>query len=169
MTLNLHSGKYYPYRKPGNLPLYIDVQSDHPPSVVKHMSKSISGRISDLSFDQAEFDKAAPIYYEVLKSSGFLQSLSYIRPKQHSKKNRSRNILWFNPQFSKTVKTNVGKQFLSLIDKHFTVNNPWCRIFNRGTIKVSYSCIQNMKCIRNNHNSKALRNTEAPKKTTIAE
>ena len=97
--------------------------------------------------------------------SGFLQPLSYIKPKQHSEKSRPRNVLWFNPSPNKTVKTNVGKQFLSLIDKHFPVNNPLRRIFNRGTIKVSYSCMKNMKCIINNHNSKVLRNTEAPEKT----
>ena len=128
------------------------------------MSKSISRRFSDLSYGQAEFDKATPIYNEPFKSSGFLQSLPYIKPKQHSKKNRPRNIIWLSPLFRKTVKTNVGKQFLSLIGKHFTVNNPLRRIFNRGTIKVNYSCMQNMKCIINNHNSKIQRNTEAPEK-----
>ena len=140
------------------------MQSDHPPSVLKHIPKSISRRISDISYDQAEFDKSAPIYNEALKSRGFIQHLSYTEPKKHSKKRRPRNILWFNSPFSRTIKTNVGKQFLSLIDKHSPFNNPLHKIFNRGTVKVSYSCMQNMKCIINNHNSRVLRNTEASEK-----
>ena len=60
IILNLHNGKYYPYRKPGNLPLYINAQSDHPTSILKQLPKSINRRISDLSCDQAEFDKTAP-------------------------------------------------------------------------------------------------------------
>ena len=145
ITLNIHNGKYYPYRKPGNLPLYINAQSDHPPSILKQLPKSINRRISDLSCDQVEFDKTAPLYNDALKSSGFTQPLSYIEPKQNNNMNRPRNILWFNPPFSRTVRTNVGQQFLSLIDKHFPTSNPLHKIFKRGTVKVSYSCMPNMK------------------------
>ena len=35
----------------------------------------------------------------------------------------------------------VAKIFLSLIDKHFPKNSKLCKIFNRNTIKVSYSCL----------------------------
>ena len=119
ITLNLHNGKYYPYRKPGNLPSYVNAQSDHPPSILKQLPKSINRRISDLSCDQVEFDKTAPLYNDALKLNGFTQPLSYIEPKQNNNNNIPRNILWFNPPFGRTVRTNVGKQFLSLIDKHF--------------------------------------------------
>ena len=37
------------------------------------------------------------------------------------------------------------KTFLTLIDKHFPKNKRLSKIFNRNTIKVSYSCLPNVK------------------------
>ena len=31
ITLNLTTGKYWPYRKPGDIPLYINAKLNHPP------------------------------------------------------------------------------------------------------------------------------------------
>ena len=41
-----------------------------------------------------------------------------------NKEKRKRNIIWFNPPFSLGVKTNVGKKFLALVDKHFPKKTP---------------------------------------------
>ena len=71
-----------------------------------------------------------------------------------------RNIKWFNPPFSQTVSTNVGKRFLNLLDKHFPPNNQLHKIFNRNTVKVSYSCTPNVGSIIKSHN-KNLTNTES--------
>ena len=54
------------------------------------------------------------------------------------------------------VSTKVGKNFLSLLDVHLTKNHIYNSIFNRNKIKVSYSCMQNIKSIINNHNMKVL-------------
>ena len=32
---------------------------------------------------------------------------------------RNRNIIWFNPPFSKNVATKIGRYFLNLLGKHF--------------------------------------------------
>ena len=48
--------------------------------------------------------------------------------------------------------TKVGKCFLSLIDKHFPKSNPLNKIFNRNKIKLSYSCMGNVRTIISNHN-----------------
>ena len=50
-----------------------------------------------------------------------------------------------NPPFNINVATNVAKTFLTLIDKHFPKNRRLSKIFNRNTIKVSYSCLPNVK------------------------
>ena len=50
------------------------------------------------------------------------------------------------------VETNVGKCFLSLIDHHFPKSNPLQKIFNRNTLKLSYSCTSNIETIITNHN-----------------
>ena len=66
---------------------------------------------------------------------------------------------WSNPPFTKNVSTKIGKSFLSLSDLNFPRNYIYDSIFNRNKIKVSYSCVQNIKSIINNHNMKVLNNT----------
>jgi hypothetical protein len=63
----------------------------------------------------------------------------------HARRNRQRKIIWFNPPFSKSVNTNIGWEFLSLIDKHFPLQHKLHKIFNRNTVKISYSCMNNVK------------------------
>ena len=38
---------------------------------------------------------------------------------QNSLKYRKRNIIWFNPPYSMNVQTNIGREFLNLVGKHF--------------------------------------------------
>ena len=71
--------------------------------------------------------------------------------------NRKRNnILWYNPPFSKNTSTNIGHKFLALVDKHFPKDHKLRKIFNRNTIKISYSCMTNTKQIIDNHNKRIL-------------
>ncbi len=49
ITINLQEGKFSPYRKPNNDPLYINRRSNHPPSIIKQLPNSICKRISTLS------------------------------------------------------------------------------------------------------------------------
>ena len=80
-----------------------------------------------------------------LKSSGFNKELSYVNQNfQHEnekeeQKKRKRKIIWYNPPYSLNVKTNIGKIFFKLLNKHFLVNNSLHKIFNRNTVKLSYS------------------------------
>ena len=46
--------------------------------------------------------------------------------------------------------------FLSLIDKHFPKDKKLSKIFNRNTIKVSYSCLPNVKQTISNNNHRLL-------------
>ena len=52
--------------------------------------------------------------------------------------------------------TNVAKTFLSLIHKHFPKDKKLSKIFNRNTIKVSYSCLPNVKQTISNNNHRLL-------------
>lgn len=153
VTLDLKSGKFYPYMKEGNIPLYVHQESNHPPSILRNIPESINKRLSEISSDKESFDSAKGVYQEALDKSGYHHKLSFT-PSQASRpqNTRRRNILWFNPPFSKNVATNVGKCFLSLIDKNFPKSNPLHKIFNRNTLKLSYSCMGNIKTIISNHN-----------------
>ena len=75
---------------------------------------------------------------------------------------RKRNIMWFNPPYSKNVKTNKWKIFLNLIKKHFPAHHKFHKLFNKNTVKISYSCTRNIKTIINSHNAKIL----FPRKST---
>ena len=37
VVLDLTTGKYKPYNKPSNVPLYINVKSNHPPNTIKNL------------------------------------------------------------------------------------------------------------------------------------
>ena len=156
VTFNLTSGKFFPYRKPNNIPLYINVKSNHPPSIIKDLPKMINKRLSDLSCNKEEFDKAKPLYEKSLHESGYKISMSYAQTEVKNSRNRSRNIIWFNPPFSQNVKTNIGKLVLKLLKKHLPKHHRLHKIFNPNTVKLSYSCMSNMSNFIKQHNSNIL-------------
>ena len=45
---------------------------------------------------------------------------------------------------------------MSLIDKHFPPHHKLHKLFNRNNVKISYSCLPNIKSIINAHNRKIL-------------
>ena len=46
-----------------------------------------------------------------------------------TRKNRQRNIIWYNPPFSMNVATNVGRVFLKILDEEFTESHVFHKIF----------------------------------------
>ena len=160
VTFNLANGSYCPYRKPNDEPLYMNTKSNHPPTIIRQLPAAINRRISDILCNKEEFDKAKPPYEKTLKFSGFTENLIYTsyNTSTPTKKNRRRNVTWFNPPYSKNVQTNVGKDFLNLIQKHFPPNHKFHSIFNKNNVKVSYSCTENMASIIDKHNKKITSN-----------
>ena len=73
------------------------------------------------------------------------------------KRRRKRNVIWFTPPFSQSVRTNVGGQFLKLVAKHFPKGSGLHKLFNKNNVKVGYSCTRNMAAIIKNHNTALLR------------
>ena len=47
VTFNLKNGKYYPFRKPNNGPLYINALSNHPKNIIKEIPNMIGKRVSE--------------------------------------------------------------------------------------------------------------------------
>ena len=60
------------------------------------------------------------------------------------------------------VQTNIGKEFLNLVCKHFPKNHRYNKIFNKNNIKVSYSCTDNLQTIIKKHNRKILQSSKTP-------
>ena len=164
VTLDLTNDTYKPYMKDNDAPLYVNAESNHPPTVLKGIPNGINSRLSRISANKDIFDAAAPPYQEALAKSGFNHKLTFQPPKDFStkKKNRKRNITWFNPPYSSSVSTNIGQEFLGLLDKAFPPSNPLHKIFTRNTIKISYKCMPNMGQAVKRHNAKVLKVEQLP-------
>ena len=93
-----------------------------------------------------------------LKNSGYHKAeLKFHKEEQNTQKRKqSRNMIWFNPPFSRNVSTNVAKTFLDLLLKHFPKSNKLHKIFNRNTVKVSYCCTENLYYIIRSHNKNVI-------------
>ena len=162
--LDLETGKTEPYRKPLDTPKYVNANSSHPPSVIKHIPKSVEARLSVLSSSETEFNRASPPYKEALKKVGYSYEIKYSKPVAKDKrKNRPRNQIWVNPPYSKAVDSNLTKIYAEIIDKAFPKNHPYLRkLFNKNNMRLSYSCTPNMSSIISSHNKKLLKPTVEP-------
>ena len=159
VTLNLSNGTYGPFLKPGNVPIYVHSLSNHPPNIVKNIPKAVNRRLSSISSNERVFNEAAPLYQEAIRKSGYNYTLTYDPPTANNRRrrNRQRNIIWFNPPFNTHVQTNIGRKFLNLIRDSFPRNHKLSKIFNRNTIKLSYSCMPSMESIIKGHNTTKLK------------
>ena len=116
VTLILNDSSYRPYKKPIDETNYIHVNSDHPPSILRQLPVSVEKRLSSLSSSKEIFEEAAPCYEQYLSNCGYKEKLNYrdaTSPNLITKRKRQRNILWFNPPYSKTVKQKLVSSFCS--------------------------------------------------------
>ena len=125
-----------PYTKPGNIPRY------------ENIPNSINKRLSKDSFEDS-FDETAPLYQKAVDDSGYSHRLAFSPPTAQTpnsaRRNHHRDILWYNPSFSKNVATNVGWSFLKILANEFLNNHELYKILNRNIVKISYSCMTNLK------------------------
>ena len=158
-TFNLSdNGTYRPYQKPDNIIQYIHVETNHPPKIMKEIPKTVEKYRPQLSYNEEIFNESALFYEDKLHQSSYQRKLQYnpVNTKIHNKRNHKRNIILFSPFFSRNVSTKIGKYFLNLLDKHFPQYHHLHKIFNKHSVKVSYSCTKSMTTIINNHNKNVL-------------
>ena len=67
-------------------------------------------------------------------------------------KMRTQNIM----TFLKVIKTNICKKFFTLINRHFP-KHKMPKIFNKNSIKLSYSCCRSMGSVTASHNRRIIR------------
>ena len=83
--------------------------------------------------------------------------MNYCDPKPPNlitKWNRQKKVIRYN----KTVKTKICKFVSQLIKNHFPKEHKFRKIFNRNTVKLSYSSMPKIKIKIKVHNAKILRN-----------
>ena len=163
VVLDLETGFFKPFRKPGDVPNYIHVKTNHPQAILKQLPAMIENRLSANSSNEEIFNEAIPIYSDALKRSGYSHKLTY-KPKEpqgnseKKKKNRGRKVIWFNPPYNKAVSTDVGRKFLSMVDRYR--NTPLGKILNRNYIRISYRTGKNVKRHIDSHNRAKLQKKE---------
>ena len=98
ITINLRKEKFWPCRRQSDSLLCINAGSNHPGSIIKQLPKMIETRVSNISFNSKEFEKAKPAFQDALQKSGHTTNLSYkpTQQQRNPKKGRSRNVVWFN-------------------------------------------------------------------------
>ena len=141
-------------------PALYSFKIESPPSIKKQLPSMLAEQLSQLSCNQHMFNNATVVYQEAMQKSGYHNELKY----QHSNsptipakmKKRKQNILWFLVQPREHVKTNIGRNFLNLLKKHFPSRHHLCKIGYNNTVKISYSCMPNMVAILSRHNKTIL-------------
>ena len=113
-----------------------------------------------LSPSKEIFEETVPYYEQYLPNCRYKENLNY----GDYKKEMTEKNFTVNPPDSKTVKTRIGKLFLQLIKNHFPKEHKFHKIFNRNTLKLSYSCMPNIKTKIKAHNRVILQNS--PSKNT---
>ena len=102
-----------------------------------------------MNFDHFVFKRNIK-YENPLKINGYKDRLVFENSSvnendKNEKKKRKCNILWYNPPYSANVKTNIGKIFFKLLNRHF-----------KNTVKLSYSNTKNMTSLIATHHRSIL-------------
>ena len=87
VSFNLNTGKYFPFKKRNNTPLYIHSKLNHSPSIIKQLLSLTSKRISSLSCDRIEFNTAKITYKTALRNSGYKATLKFEKTFQNTRRN----------------------------------------------------------------------------------
>ena len=169
ITLSTRNGTYRPYKKPNSKTKYVNRASNHPPSILKNIPSSIKTRLVKISSTEEEFTEAKGDYQKAPTEAGYAEKLEYTVDTKKAiettkqKRGRRRRVTWFNPPYSKNVATNIGKEFFKLLHLHFPKSHPFHQLFNKNTVKLSYSCMANIDGIVKAHNNEILRREEIEK------
>ena len=127
----------------------------------KNIPEGVNKRLSSRSSNEEMFEIAAPTYREALAKSGYSYELKFDpnanKPSKKKKNQRAnRKKIWFNPPYSAAIRTNIGQEFLKLVEKSFPHGHPLKKIFNRNTVKIGYSCAPNIASIISSKNKNIL-------------
>ena len=72
------------------------IQSNHPNTIKRELLEMIDKRISEVSCNKVEFDKAEGIYEIALNESNSKVTLNF-NEQPNERMNRNRKITWFDP------------------------------------------------------------------------
>ena len=91
VTLNLNNGSFKPYHKPDDIIQYINEESNHPPSIIKHLPASIEKWLSHNSSDEKIFKEAAIYHEDTLNEAGYINKLVCHTPSASIQENKKKS------------------------------------------------------------------------------
>ena len=148
VMFELRNGSYQFYKNLNDDLKCINVFSNHALQILKQLTTTFRDRLSRNSSSELIFNESKHHYEDALRKSGFKSKLPYrdsTAPTNKRMISRKKKIIWFNAPYNQNLSTNIAKIFLKLVDKHFPHTHRLHKIFNRNTIKVSYSCMSNVQ------------------------
>ena len=105
-------------------------------------------------------------YKKALNECGYRYTLHYEPPTTNKRKKQpTEQHTLVQPPIQQKRQHQYRTQFLALVDKHVPKDHKLRKIFNRNTIKISYSCMNNTKQIIDNHNKRILNSSKHIKDT----
>ena len=105
-------------------------------------------------------------YKKALNECGYRYTLHYEPPTTNKRKKQpTEQHTLVQPPIQQKHQHQYRTQFLALVDKHVPKDHKLRKIFNRNTIKISYSCMNNTKQIIDNHNKRILNSSKHIKDT----
>ena len=62
-------------------------------------------------------------------------------------------LIWYSPPFCSSVKTKTGREFKNFVKKNILINlTHYQKYSNRHYMRISYSCMANLKRLIKSHN-----------------
>ena len=178
VCLDLNNELFKPYVKKNSKIQYVAKGSNHPNNILNNIPLNVNRRLQSISSNKKCFETDLHVYQNAIKEAGYDINLNYDRtydkPRRYNniqaprldpntKVNRRRNVTWFNPPFNLFCATKVGRKFRDLIEKHFSKGNLIGKLFNKNKLKISYSCVGNLKSKFSAHYRKVLNSEGAQK------
>ena len=107
----------------------------------------IEDRLSKNSSNENMFNEIKKDYNDAIKLSGYNYEIKFKSEDEKKKRSRKRKTIWFNLPYCKSVRTNIGKKFLQIVNKYFGDSSKFKKYLNKNNIKLSYSCLPNIETI----------------------
>ena len=112
--------------------------SNHSPSITLQ-SPSITNRcILSLPCNEDELNKTKPPYGSAMKNSGFNDSMIFEAPAEKARWNSKSKIVWFNLLNSLNFETNICKELVKDLRKHFARSHKFDKVFNLKLVSAIF-------------------------------
>ena len=137
----------------------------------KYQNPSTKGvyNLTIISKNESSFNREKHHYQEALSKGYHKHDLKYNASNDRKTKKKRKNNLYFTSPFCLSVETKIDKRFSRNCQLKLLSMHPYHKIFKRKLLKISYSCMPNIKSQIISHNRKMLEDKVENKTNATAE